>query len=262
MDGPLPDGLAQQWEEFLSGPLHKIGGRQPATFPASVRVNASVIGDNLLFPLQRGKEMAWMLRKAASINPTTVMEIGADKGGGLYHWCILPTVQRVIACEIRGTPYARAFEKGFPHIEFLWLPCSSYDKPAPGMVHDFLTKPLTERGNRNDGSVDKLTHRIDCLFIDGDKSFFEMDFDTYLPMMAADGLAFFHDIQDEVPGYQYHCVCNRRYRHEECIDRSEALEACRRHQHDIPPANAHEGWLRHWAGRSCGVGCVHVGSKV
>ena len=53
-----------------------------------------------------------MLAIANKYSPTTIYEIGADKGGGLYHWCMsCPTVKHVIACEIRGLPYKELFEK-------------------------------------------------------------------------------------------------------------------------------------------------------
>ena len=225
MDDPLPKGLAEAWERFFS---------QEHTRPSGQLVYPEVFHSNLLFPLQRASELRWMMDKAGGSR--TVMEIGADKGGGLYHWCKLPNVLRVVACEFRGTPYSTAFERAFPWIEFLWLPCSSYAAETVALVKGWL------RGGK-----------IDSLFVDGDKSHFDTDFWRYRPYLREGGQAFFHDVQDEAPGRAFRSVsATRAYSSEAFVSRDDWKEV------KGEPANPHEGWLLHWKGRSCGVGRVVV----
>lgn len=195
------------------------------------------------FPLQRREELRRMVQIARSINPTTVMEIGADKGSGLYHWCkALPTVKRVIACEIRGTPYASAFQSAFKHLQFLWLSGDSQGSFTKKTVCEFMLP----------------SSLIDMLFIDGDKLGFVEDFDAYLPLMNPHGVVFMHDVTDREPQRAFLTIQARGYRTETIIDRTDTDEAMGRAAKGIPPASAHEGWLRHWHGRSCGVGVVYL----
>lgn len=198
------------------------------------------------FPLQRMGEAAAMIELARPIPPRVVMEIGADKGGGVYQWCqSLPSVEMVIACEIRGTPYASRFEAAFPGKRLIWLPKSSLKIRA----RDDVARRLGDR-------------QIDVLFIDGDKSFFELDFDLWAPLMQPRGVAFFHDVTDPEPGRAFWSVVKRGYRHDVIIDRLDADRACAREAEGLPPASSHEGWLRHWKGRSCGVGVIWLDGKL
>jgi len=234
-DAPLPVELCEDYEKLFATEQQR---------PAGQDVYEAIFDDSLLFPLQRRREMAFMMQRARSVSPGVVFEIGADKGGGLYHWCkSLPTVQRVIACEIRGTPYANLFEQAFPHIDFLWLPESSYARAAIRKVRNWL-------------GPDK----IDCLFIDGNKRAFDRDFQAYLPMLSRDGIVFMHDIQDHAPRRGYDVVISNGYAHDEHIDISESLESVEREKQGIPAQNAHEQWLRHWHGQSAGVGIIYLNS--
>lgn len=233
VDEPFPKDLLPCIEKFFFMEQTRKPGENlyPAIFDTSV-----------FFPLQRKGELAQMMEMARSVNPKVVMEIGTDKAGGLYHWCkCLPSVERVIACEIRGTPYSKLFEKAFPHIDFLWLPTSSYD---PGVVNGVLRWIQPDK--------------IDCLFIDGDKSFFDLDFDCYRPMMRDTGIVFMHDITDEAPGAGYQKVIKRDYKHQEIVDKSDVKIALEREAQGDPPSSAHDSWLRHWRGASCGVGCIFM----
>lgn len=236
MDGPLPENLNEYMGRFLESEDQRPSGRD---------VYQDVFDDPVIFPLQRPRETAMMIAEARKINPRIVFEIGADKGGGLYHWCkCLPTVQRVIACEIRGVPYRELFNDAFPDLEFLWMAESSYAGSTMKYVEHWL-RP----------------QRIDCLFIDGDKAMFETDFDAYLPLMNPNGIVFMHDINDRPPREAYDRVCARGYQHQEIIDIQDATDAMDREYAGIPSKGAHEGWLRHWKGRSCGVGVIYIGDK-
>lgn len=201
-----------------------------------------VFSTSLFFPLQRQRELATMMRIARNYSPRVVYEIGADKGGGLYHWCkSLPTVERVIACEIRGTPYRHFFEQHFPHIDFLWIEESSFLPAVRAKVARWL-------GN----------DRLQALFIDGDKSNFATDFDTYREMMDKPSVVFMHDIQDRSTGDSFESVALRGYHTEKVIDTSESYESMSREKEGLPATCEHEHWLRHWQGASAGVGVIYI----
>lgn len=227
MDGPLPKDLCLWWQEWLPR-MNSI----PDLFMSP------------LHPLQRIREMQWMHRRAASIQPRVVMEIGADKGGSVWAWAhALPDVERLIASEIRGTPYVPLLCEATGR-EILGLNGSSYDPRSVESVRKWLAGD-----------------RIDVLFIDGDKSLFDVDFDAYLPLMNPEGLVFFHDINDRPPKFSYDAVCARGYRHGEHIDTTESWEAVARAEQGLPIDSGYEGWLRHWRGASCGVGLVYLSGK-
>lgn len=233
-DDPLPDQLTEHWDRFFA---------HEASRPAGQDVYEAIFSDPLLFPLQRRRELARMMQLARTAQPRVVYEIGSDKGGGLYHWCkCLPTVRRVVACEVRGLPYARQFEEAFPHLDFLWLPRSSYDHATLDQLRAWLG---------NDG--------LNCVFIDGDKSYFDRDFYCCQPLMSKPSIAFFHDLQDEAPGGAFrHVVKDTGYHWLEVIDRTESHHALSRQEKGFEASDVHEQWLRHWAGRSAGVGVLYV----
>lgn len=235
MDAPFPETLMHDIRRFFA---------DDASRPRGGRVYDAVFQNGGFFPLQRKRELAAMLETAAAISPTTVMEIGADKGGSFYHWVkALPTVARAIANEIRGVPYAAEFRKAFPDVSFLFREGSSRAVDVLQAVERFLAGG-----------------RIDVLFIDGDKSHFFTDFDVYHRFMSPGGIVFMHDIRDPAPGEAFRQACGdpRVKAHASIIDTSEADEAVARELAGTPPADAHEGWLRHWRGASCGVGVLHV----
>lgn len=272
-DDPFPEGMVEEWAKFLAE------SHQPE----------DVFDTSLMFPLQRRGEWRRMMgvafktgpkceacsgtgdHNAAGMiescrrchgmgcGPQTVMEIGADKGGGLWTWCkCLPTLKRVIACEIRGTPYSGLFERAFPHIRFLWLPCSSLTDAAVATVKNFLMLHAEQVGEDGNAAVMRPA-KIDVLFIDGDKSWFHSDFTAYLPLMdSSKGVVFMHDVTDPAPGSAFE-ICRAGFRSEVIIDRSDADEECRREAQGIAATTAHQHWLRHWRGTSCGVGVIHVG---
>lgn len=229
MDADFPPGMVDEWRTFL----------------ASGKAPHAVFDTNLCFPLQRKGELKLMLETAMSVKPVTVMEIGADKGGGLLHWCYLPTVKQVIACEIRGTPYADEFKRAFPDKRFLWIEDSSYTKDTRYRVQSWLGLSW-----------------IDVLFIDGDKTKMVEDFDTYLPLMNPNGLVFVHDVSDREPMAAFGKLWERGHRTWIIEDRTDTREALDRQGKGIPPANPHEAWLRHWKGESCTVGVIELGGSV
>lgn len=238
MDAPFPKGMVEWIEGFLSDDKNRRPGRD---------VYPEVFNSPLFFPLQRMRETEQMMKMAYSIRPKVVMEIGADKGGGLYHWCkSLRTVERVIACEIRGTPYKKSFQRAFPKIDFLWVEGSSYDPDNVSQVATWLS------------NSESLQHTIDCLFIDGDKLRFVDDFDCYRPFLSSPSLVFLHDIQDREPREAFRTLADRGLRTTTILDTSESAEALERERQGYPARTIYEGWLRHWKGRSCGVGVVHV----
>lgn len=251
MDDPFPPNMLQDIKSVLSNDSYRAYG---------LDVYQDVFDSPTMFPLQRQRELARMIQISRSIAPECVMEIGSDKGGGLYHWCkSISSVKNVIGCEIRGTPYNTLFENAFPHLSFFWLPMSSYE---PGAVH--ATQKFLSQGNglgrpTTHGSYEKIGV-IDILFIDGDKSYFDKDFDVYLPLMNPKGIVFMHDIQDKSPRASYEKIIKRGYRHEEIIDKRDWEESEQRRMDGIAPKSEHESWLRHWEGKSCGVGVIYLDS--
>jgi len=232
MDADFPPNMLTDIEQFLIEDIRREPGKD---------LYEEVFRHPTFFPLQRRGEMAAMIRIARSVSPQIVMEIGADKGGGLYHWVkCLPTVKTVIACEIRGLPYLPAFAFAFPNVLFQGIPQSS--------------RPVS----------DNLISPIDVLFIDGDKLGFVKDFDAYLPYMNPYGVVFLHDVTDTHkggPGEAFATLIRRGYRNDIIVNHDDTNDALRREIMGIPPANPHEGWLRHWRGKSCGVGVIYLDGK-
>src|SRR5260370_4498833 len=226
MDGPLPEGLSEAWEEFL---LQK-------------RTISDLFAHPLLFPLQRPREMIEMLHIAKEVEPRVLMDIGSDKGGGLWAWLkFLPTLQAVIACEIRGLPYAEQFEKAFSHIKFLWMPHSSYEPSSTWLVQELLRSYMLN------------CNGIDVLFIDGDKSWFHKDFKAYKPMMQVDGVVIMHDIQDPSPPCAFE-MCRSQGKSSHIFINTEDYQSVSQRE----AKTEHESWLKIWKGTSCGLGVIHL----
>jgi hypothetical protein len=226
-DTAFPPPLLDYWSRFLS----------------AERTLDDLFADPLIFPLQRRRELERMFSCVVQM-PVSYMEVGADKGGGLWAWLNrFPSITRVVAAEIRGTPYSELFERAFPRISFLWLR-SSYADESVHAVRRFLgSDPL------------------DVLFIDGDKHGFEKDYGFFGPLVRPGGTAFFHDVRD-TPGPREAWgrisaaarASGRRVEH--LLDVSEADEAVARERAGVPTLSPHESWLRHWHGESCSVGVV------
>jgi predicted O-methyltransferase YrrM len=236
MDLPFPETMLDNIRRFFRE-------KHPATVPGE-DIYPDVFDNEGFFPLQRPRELAQMVQAARELKPFAVMEIGCDKGGGLYHLIQgMPTVGKAIGCEIRGTPYASEFMQAFPDVSFCWLPRSSLDGAAFAAVQKAL-------GN----------DPLDVLFIDGDKSRFLDDFNTYSPLVRDGGIVFMHDIKDRSPREAFEAAKKhpRVKRFREIIDITDSNEACARETAGFPAANAHEGWLRHWRGASCGVGVMYL----
>lgn len=232
MDAAFPPEMLSEIENFLAS---------DAARPPGLDVYQDVFETGFFFPLQRQAETAEMVRLARASGPRTVLEIGADKGGGFYHWVkCLPSVERAIACEIRGTPYAAAFERAFPGVEFAWCPWGSRDE-------------------RTVRAAERL-EPIDVLFIDGDKVTMYDDFLLYGNLMRDGGIIFVHDVTDPAPGAAFRRMqAHPAVRHSRIIhDVSDVEAALERERAGIPPSGAHEGWLRHWRGASCGVGVLYL----
>lgn len=231
MDAPFPEGLVEDMERLA----------RDDDEPPGLDSYEAVFAAPLVFPLQRKRELEAMMRAAREVAPRIVVEIGADKGGGCYHWLKGLELRRFCGIEIRGVPYAAALEKAFPWIDQLWLAESSFAAATVATVGRWL------------GSEE-----IDVLFIDGDKTHFFVDFMAYLPLVRPGGLVLMHDIQDPAPRAAFEQAARhpRVRASRQIIDTAEVQEALQREQAGASPANPHEGWLRWWKGRSCGVGLL------
>lgn len=239
MDADFPPGMVAEIESFLSREASREPGHD---------IYDDVFLTAHMFPLQRQQELIQMIRLARSVEPRVVMEIGADKSGGFYHWIkCLPTVKGLIACEIRGTPYSKQFEKAFPDHDFLWLPGSSTDPAHVQWVNEFL----------DDNEFGRASS-IDVLFIDGDKGGTMADFNAYRHFMNEAGVVFIHDVSEPGHPRDTFVELGKTYRTQLIHDISDTSKALARQAKGLPPSCAHEGWLRHWKGRSCGVGVVFM----
>lgn len=201
-----------------------------------------VFDTDLFFPLQRKTELAEMMREARKVRPRVAMEIGCDKGASLYHFCMClqPTIELVIGCEFKGTPYRNIFEDRFRTIDFLWRDRSSYHPDTVSSLE------LALGGEK-----------IDVLFIDGDKGAYDKDFAAYLPMMSKSGVVFLHDVcEDGGPRRTFDKLSNQ-YKTKIIHDISD-FENLHPLKDGEQPKNSYEGWLRHWYGRGCGVGVVYM----
>ena len=233
MDAPFSEAMMPKIHEFFSSESTRVPGED---------IYEDVFNTDLFFPLQRKRELVKMLDIARTYEPKVIYEIGTCDGGGLYHWCKSVTgVERVIATEVRGTPYQHEFEEAFPNIDFLWIAESSYAKSTIDTIYDWL-----------DGDM------VDVLFIDGDKSHFDTDFNAVNHMMSSPSVVFMHDITDSAPGAAFDRVVARGFRHERVVDRQDSEEAVNREIAGEPCRNGYEGWLRHWNGQSCGVGVIYL----
>lgn len=223
MDADFPKDLLPSIEKFFS----------EDTEPEGLDLYPNVFKE-AFFPLQRQTELKHMITVARKHKPKVIYEIGADKGGSLYHWCkcLLPT--HMIACEIRGTPYKHLFEKHFTNIHFTWI-----EGPST------IINPLIE------------LPPIDILFIDGDKGAFETDFYNCLPYMNRPAYAFMHDVQDEQPRAGFNAVAPH-FKTGIFVNIDDTKVALGKEALGLPPENPHEGWLRHWRGKSCGVGIISL----
>lgn len=235
MDAPLPEGLVDAWISYLGNDNQR---------PRGESLYHEVFDHPILFPLQRKAETSKMIRLAQSLRPKVIYEIGSDKGGSVYHWVKgVPTIKRMISCEIRGVPYMHAFNGAFGDVDFLWMAESSYADTTIDRVKTWLGDD-----------------KIDILFIDGDKGAFLKDFWAYHPMMATDGVVMMHDVVDEPMKSAFNSV-SELYSNIHIRDISEVSEIIERENASIPPASSYEGWLRYWKERSCSVGVVFLGEK-
>lgn len=239
MDGPLPTNLVQEWEKFFAETHPKLERGQ--------RSYAEIFNHPTLFPLQRRAELERMLAQAnVSRVDKTILDIGSDKGGGIYHWCMsLEHVKRVIACEVRGTPYSHLFERAFPHIQFLWLPQSSLTVGTVTKVNQWL---------QSTGDV-----ALDVLFLDGDKSFFDKDWQHYGRLIRRGGYGFIHDV-NHGPMQEVFVNLQKKYPTTHIVDTSESCELLKHKANGTLPQNLtpYQNWLLIWRGRSATVGVVHV----
>lgn len=233
-DPPIPSEYTKEWENFFK--------TEHAQLTPDIRKGVTLnhcLYDTGLFPLQYKRELRGMMEESRKIQPKTIMEIGCDKCASLYHFCLIPSVVRVIGCEIRGTPFSSTFEKNFPDINFCWAEASRSALTLT-RVTDFLVEHSS---------------LIDVLFIDGDKCFYTEDFDTYRPLMNDNGIVFMHDVSEGYPQEVFDKMRERGYRTSYIRDISEYNEFS---QSGKEPTTAYEHWLLYWKGTSCGVGVIYL----
>lgn len=231
MDSPYPPTLLSDWEKFFAEDDQ----------PTGLDLYPEVFVHDVLFPLQRTRETERMLAIARMYEPKCVVEIGADKGGCVYHWLKgLPTLDRLGLCDEREVPYLELFRSQFPGVKI----AGGLDSRSEATINKF-----------------KLLAPIDVLFIDGEKSNMYRDFEIYLPMMAKRSVVFIHDVNDS-----YGALALKKLRAtsfaeslEVVIDTSESKEAVEREARGVPATTSYEKWLRYWRGRSAGFVAIRLG---
>lgn len=233
MKGDYPDNLLQCIEEFLS---------TDHTRPDGLDIYPELFDTECFYPLQRKAEMERMMKIARTLQPKTVIDLGSDKGGGVWAWCKSLQPKRMISCEIRGTPYSELIGNHFKDISFLWLEESSFADTTVDKVITYLNGT-----------------KIDILFMDADKSSYSNDWNCYVPLMSSNGIVFMHDVGE--PGNPSTTFINatKQYSHWEHIkDTSETKEALARQEKSIPCKNSYEQWLRHWSYSYSTVGVIYL----
>lgn len=191
------------------------------------------------FPLQRMRETEKMMAIARRYDPVRIVEIGADKGGSVYHWLMAFPKAEVTAIEVEGVPYEDVFNANFDQ-RLDSYPDGSRDKWVLADIEDGLLSyaPL-----------------IDVLFIDGEKPAMYDDFIAYLPFMSSDSVVFLHDINDSYGATALKRIKKDGHKNiQEVIDTTEVAEVQGR-----PPRNSYEQWLQHWGGRSAGFAAIYIG---
>jgi predicted O-methyltransferase YrrM len=237
MDAPFPEGMVEAIEDIL---------KQEPGIPNGQDVYPHIFESALFMPLQRKYEMQQMVQLARSVPHATVMEVGADKGGSVYTWVKALQPKRMIACEIRGTPYAQAFDRTFPLTDFCWTDGSSFDPGVVGRIQSWL------RG-----------HTIDILFLDGDKFSFARDFEAYVSMMTPGGYVFMHDIVPDLDPHPRRAFTWASERPQvaqalEIIDFTEHHQLTQADAQGPIVGGPYNDWLRYWGPHSCGVGVLHI----
>ena len=242
----FPEGMMDAWRALIAdGVLETVDNSHFAKgFDDGVFLIPELFDHPAVMPLQRKRELRAMGSMAATLEPRVAMEVGADKGGTLAHWLACqPTLEKMVACEYRGTPYKHFFEKAFPQVEFLWLEDSSYSKESWEKVKDFLG-----------------AYRFDFIFLDGDKNAFRKDFALYSPMVRRGGMVFVHDVYDRAGNSR----CSADFREFSrgltvslIIDLAESVAAKLNASRGTPSSGCHEDWLRA-SGDDCGVGVIHI----
>lgn len=236
----MPKTIGPAWDAFLANGLPPTNGFvEDALFETD------------LFPLQRKAELLAMLEltdtKTRAQEKRAILVIGSDKGGDVFHFArvlrLAPIACRpkLVAIEIRGVPWADAFARAFPEIDFCAIEASSYDPATVQRVRNFMRGEL-----------------FDCVFLDGAKAHVREDFKAYAPMMRSGGLAFVHDIVDDIEPKRFFYSLAPEHRLTAIIDGREGAEAQKRGSIDAKDVTSYEQWLRYWGATSCGVGVVHV----
>lgn len=234
IDCDMPAWVKPEWERFFSTHYSPRGSKK----------DIDDLYVTSLFPLQRKAEILRAADKVSKTAPNVIMEIGGDKGGAFYHWVhLIRSVKKAICLEPRGTPHAEMFEENYPDVEFLWIEDYSLSDEAKAKVREFLGED-----------------KIDFLFIDGDKSLFEADFDEYWPLVSDGGITAFHDVFDEKSPMQNAFINKKSIgsSSEVLVDMSD----CDKMKSKIvsgttDPTSGYEDWVRTWLYTSCGYGFIY-----
>lgn len=168
-------------------------------------------------PLQDRAEVAELARRVAARRPRTVLEIGTARGGTLFLLCEAAHPEAVVIS--LDLPYGRN-GGGYP----AWKERTYATFARPGQRLVLL------RGDSHDpASLRRVEaalggRALDFLMIDGDHSYegVRRDFESYAPLVAADGTIAMHDILENpsdptIDVHRFWREVSARFRSEEIV---------------------------------------------
>jgi predicted O-methyltransferase YrrM len=148
--------------------------------------------------LQKPGELAGFLALLADLQPQVIVEIGCDAGGTLWAWQqLVPPPRKLIGLDLPKAQFSTGRELNTHGVRMVYG-----DSHADGTYAE-LVEAL-------DGDA------VDFLFIDGDHTYngVKQDYETYVPLLADDGIVMLHDVcwHPEPERYGYDNGVNQLFR--------------------------------------------------
>lgn len=143
---------------------------------------------------QKLEELVPLIERVRECPPRVVVEIGTDKGGTLWLWCQLATLDaKIISIDLPGSQIGYGYSEQDTEIFHRWTHGDQQLHCLRADSHSHETKGQLMRILDEDP--------IDLLFIDGDHSYagVSRDFQMYSPLVETNGLVVFHDIVETHP---------------------------------------------------------------
>jgi predicted O-methyltransferase YrrM len=148
--------------------------------------------------LQKPGELAGFLALLTDLKPQVIVEIGCDAGGTLWAWQqLVPQPRKLIGVDLPKAAFSSGRELDTHGAEMVYGD-SHADDTYVALVEALDDDP------------------VDFLFIDGDHTYagIKQDYETYVPLLADDGIVMLHDVcwHPEPARYGYDNGVNRLFR--------------------------------------------------